>query len=256
MSVALFNRSGKVAIVTGTSRGLGRALAIGFAEAGAVVVGCSRDEAEANATAETIRKSGGESLARRCDTSVRTDVEALVGAAVERYGRVDIMLCNAGVDRPKPALAVTDEDFDFICDINLRGYFVCAQTAARQMIAQGGGGAIVMNSSNASLVGFEGLAPYCASKGGTDMLVRTLAAEWGVHGIRVNAFNPGYMTSLQRGSEHTYDEAFMARTKALTPLRRYGDARELVGPALFLASDAASYVTGVVLPVDGGWCAV
>jgi NAD(P)-dependent dehydrogenase (short-subunit alcohol dehydrogenase family) len=257
MPSKLFDLTGKIAIVTGTSRGLGKALALGFAEAGAIVVGCSRNGKEAEETAAELKAKGHEGFAMRCDTAVRSDVQALVDAAVKRYGKLDIMLCNAGVDRPKPALEVTDEDFTYITDVNLRGYFVCAQIAARQMIKQGKGGAIVMNSSNASVAGFDNLAPYGASKGGTDMLVRTLASEWGPHGIRVNAFNPGYMNSRQKGSEHLYtDDEAVALTKKLTPLRRYGDAEELVGPAVFLASDAASFVTGVVLLVDGGWCAV
>jgi NAD(P)-dependent dehydrogenase (short-subunit alcohol dehydrogenase family) len=257
MASTLFDLSGKVAIITGTSRGLGRALAKGFAEAGAIVVGCSRKGEEAEAVAAELRARGHEGFGMRCDTSVRADVEALVAETVRRYGRLDIMLCNAGVDRPKPALEVSDADFDHLYAVNLRGYFICAQEAAKRMIAQGRGGAIVMNSSNASVVGFDKLAPYGATKGGTDMLVKTLASEWGPHGIRVNAFNPGYMTSRQTGSEHLYeDDAFVRRTRELTPLRRYGEAEELVGPAVFLASDAASFVTGVVLPVDGGWCAV
>ncbi|MEX2649815.1 MAG: glucose 1-dehydrogenase [Alphaproteobacteria bacterium] len=257
MTPKLFDLTGRVAIITGTSRGLGKALAKGFAEVGAMVVGCARNGAEAEAGAAELRAAGHEAMAMRCDTSVRADVQALIDATVARYGKLDIMLCNAGVDRPKPALEVTDEDFDAITDVNLRGTFVCAQLAARQMIKQGRGGAIVMNSSNASVVGFDNLAPYGASKGGTDMLVRTLASEWGPHGIRVNAFNPGYMNSRQAGSEHLYtDTRFVDLTKTLTPLRRYGDAEELVGPAVFLASDAASFVTGVVLLVDGGWCAV
>ncbi|MSP82666.1 MAG: glucose 1-dehydrogenase [Alphaproteobacteria bacterium] len=257
MKPKLFDLTDRVAIITGTSRGLGRALAKGFAESGAIVVGCSRNGAEAEAVAQDLRAAGHEAFAMRCDTAVRADVEALVAATVRRYGKLDIMLCNAGVDRPKPALEVTDADFDHIYEVNLRGYFVCAQEAARQMIRQGKGGAIVMNSSNASMVGFDKLAPYGASKGGTDVLVRTLASEWGPHGIRVNGFNPGYMNSRQAGSESMYtDDAFVQRTKDLTPLRRYGEAEELVGPAVFLASDAASFVTGVVLLVDGGWCAV
>lgn len=257
MTAHLFDLTGKTVIVTGSSRGLGRALALGFAAAGADVVGCSRNGAEAEATADAIRSGGGSALGMRCDTTIRIEVEQLIAATIERYGKLDVMLCNAGIDRAGPALDITDDDFNHICDVNLRGYFVCAQLAARQMIAQGSGGAIVMNSSNASLVGFDQLAAYCASKGGVDMLVRSLAGEWGQHGIRVNAFNPGYTRNQMTGSEDWNDMAeFTERNKALTPLRRYGEPEELVGPAVFLASDAASYVTGVVLPVDGGWCAV
>ena len=155
-----------------------------------------------------------------------------------------------------PAIDFTPADFDTVIDGNLKSYFLCAQAAARQFIGQGRGGAIVLNSSNASMRAFDALVPYCAAKGGVDMLVKGLAAEWGPHGIRVNAFNPGYTdhSMTEEGQKHLATAA--PAIHARTPLRRYGKMREMVGPAIFLASDAASFVTGVVLPVDGGWTAL
>jgi NAD(P)-dependent dehydrogenase (short-subunit alcohol dehydrogenase family) len=138
---------------------------------------------------------------------------------------------------------------------NLRSAFLSAQAAARQFIRQGTGGAIVMTSSNASLAAFDDLAPYSAAKGGVDMLVRSLASEWGRHGIRVNAFNPGYTRHGMTAESRAHLEAAEAAIIAATPLRRIAEVSEMVGPALFLASDAASFVTGTVLLADGGWCA-
>ncbi|MGI9464187.1 MAG: SDR family NAD(P)-dependent oxidoreductase, partial [Aestuariivirgaceae bacterium] len=133
--------------------------------------------------------------------------------------------------------------------------FLCAQAAARQFIKQGTGGSIIMTSSNASVAAFVNLTPYCASKGGIDALVRSMSAEYGPHGIRVNAINPGYTNhQMNPNSETIMDDSRKAILER-TPLRRVGDVTEMVGPSIFLASDAASYITGVCLLVDGGWCA-
>ncbi len=140
---------------------------------------------------------------------------------------------------------------------NVTGCFNCAQLVARRMIANGRGGSIVLISSTASLVGFPGLLAYGVSKGGVDQMVRQMAVEWGVHGIRVNAINPGYTTHHMRGSEaRNDDDALEARIRDTTPMRRRGTPEEFAGPAVFLASDASSFVTGTVLPVDGGYCAL
>ena len=141
--------------------------------------------------------------------------------------------------------------------VNIGGYLFSAQAAARQMRRQGTGGAIVMTSSNASLVAFPGIVSYCISKGGVDLMVKTLAAEWAEHGIRVNAFNPGYMEHAMTGTEaYDQDPAIAEQAIQQTPMRRRGRVEEIVGPAIFLASDASSFMTGVVMPVDGGWCAI
>ena len=253
--MTIFDLSGRVAVITGTSRGIGRELALGFAQAGAVVVGCARTGEAAEKTAGELRSRGHETLAVGADVATPQGAEALIASAVKAYGKLDILVCNAGVNVKKPAIDFTAAEFETVIGGNLKAYFLCAQAAARQFIAQGRGGAIVMNSSNASVAAFEDLTPYCAAKGGIDMLVRGLACEWGPHGIRVNAFNPGYT----RHSMTAEGQAYLAKAEkeiaARTPLRRMAEMREMVGPALFLASDAASFVTGTILLADGGWCA-
>ena len=252
----LFDLSGRVAAITGASRGIGRELALGFAEAGATVVGCARSFEAAEKTAAEIRSNGGEALGVLADVSTPEGADALIQSAVRRYGKLDIVVCNAGVDIKKKAIDFTAAEFDYVIHGNLRSHFLTAQAGARQFLKQGKGGVIVMNSSNASVAAFEELTPYCAAKGGIDMLVRGLAAEWGPQGIRVNAFNPGYTLHAMTpdGIEQLKREA--SDIIAKTPLRRMAEMRELVGPAVFLASDAASFVTGTILLADGGWCAL
>jgi NADP-dependent 3-hydroxy acid dehydrogenase YdfG len=161
----LFDLTGKVGIVTGSGRGLGKTIAIGLAECGAKVVTCSRNITEAEATAKEVRDHGGEAFSIRVDTSVRTECQALMDETLRRYGKVDIMVCNAGVSAYTAAEDVEEEEWNRMMDINLRGYFNCAQLAARQMLKQEAGGSIIMNSSNNSLVGYPGLMSYATSKG-------------------------------------------------------------------------------------------
>jgi NAD(P)-dependent dehydrogenase (short-subunit alcohol dehydrogenase family) len=256
VSLALFSLAGKVVIVTGSGRGLGRAIAKGMAAAGAAVVTCSRTLAESQSAADEIGVAGGEAIGVEFDAARPADCERLVEAAVQHFGRLDVMHCNASIDLPQPAEQVDPDSLRQVLAVNVGGYLFCAQAAARQMMRQGKGGSIVMTSSNASLVGFPGLLSYCISKGGVDQMVRTLALEWGQQGIRVNAFNPGYMEHAMTGTED-YEQSPEIEAKAVahTPMRRRGRVEEVVGPAIFLASDASSFMTGTVLPVDGGWCA-
>ncbi|MFZ5789368.1 MAG: SDR family NAD(P)-dependent oxidoreductase [Pseudomonadota bacterium] len=256
MSLYRFSLAGKVAIVTGSGRGLGRAIAKGMAEAGASVVTCARTLSEAESAAEEIRRGGGRARAWRVDTADKSQCERLVDETVAAFGRLDIMMCNASIDAPMPADAIDPATFEKIMAVNVAGYLYCAQAAARAM-AQSGGGAIVMTSSNASLVAFPGIAAYSISKGAVDQMVRSLAAEWAERGVRVNAFNPGYLEHSMTGTEG-YDRAPETEAAILraTPMRRRGRVEEVVGPAIFLASDAASFITGAVLPVDGGWTAM
>jgi len=256
VSLALFSLAGKVVIVTGSGRGLGRTIAKGMAAAGAAVVTCSRTLAEAESAAEEIAKAHGQAVAVAADVARPADCERLVATAVARFGRLDVMHCNASIDAPQPADQVDPDSLQKVLAVNVGGYLHSAQAAARQMMRQGGGGSIVMTSSTGSLVGFPGLVSYCISKGGVDQMVRTLAVEWAGRGIRVNAFNPGYMEHPMTGTE-SFDHSpeIEAEAIARTPMRRRGRVEELVGPAIFLASDASSFMTGTVLPVDGGWCA-
>lgn len=254
--MTLFDLTGRVAIITGISRGIGRELAHGFAEAGAIVVGSARSFEAADRTAAELRAKGHAALGVAADATRPEDCAALVEVAVRNHGRLDIAVCNAGVDIKKKAIDFSADEFDFVIHGNLRSHFLTAQAAARQFMRQGTGGVIVMNSSNASVAAFEELTPYCAAKGGIDMLVRGLAAEWGPHGIRVNAFNPGYTTHAMTESGQEQLAVERAAIIARTPLRRMAEMREMVGPAIFLASDAASFVTGTILLADGGWCAL
>ena len=248
----LFDLTGKVGIVTGSGRGLGKTIATGLSEYGAKVATCSRSVEEVEATAKQIREQGGEAFAIRVDTSLRADCQILIDETIRRYGKLDIMVCNAGISAYTAVEDVGEEEWDKIMEINLKGYFNCAQLAARQIMKQGTGGSIIMNSSNNSLVGYPGLFTYSVSKGGVDQMVRSMALEWGNRGIRVNAINPGWMESSMSGVKR--DPEKETKIKELTPMGRRGFARELIGPVVFLASEASSFVTGISLVVDGGWC--
>jgi NAD(P)-dependent dehydrogenase (short-subunit alcohol dehydrogenase family) len=257
MGKSLFDLSGKVAVVTGSGRGLGKAMACGLAEAGATVVTCSRTIEEAEQTAAEITQSGGTAAATRCDTSKRQSCRELVDFAVSRFGRLDVLVNNAGIDIIKPAETFSEEEWDRVIGINLKGYFHCSQFAGQQMMEQGSGGSIINNSSIASAVGIAGLTPYGAAKGGINQITRVMAIEWAPKNIRVNAIAPGYFQNVMRGAveEHARPETEQ-RILTFTPMHRRGRPEELVGPVVFLASDASSYVTGAVLFVDGGYTAM
>ena len=252
----LFDLTGKVAIVTGSGRGLGRAIAIGVAEHGATVVTCSRTLAEAESTAKVITDSGGSALALRLDTGDRANCQQLIVDTVAAYGRVDVLVNNAGIDIIEPAEDVAEDAWDTILNINLKGYFNCSQFAARQMLQQPTGGSIINNSSIAGDVGIAGLTAYAAAKGGVNQMTKTMAVEWAARAVRVNAFSPGYFENIMSGAteEHSRPDK-RSQVLQFTPMRRRGLPDELVGPVVFLASEASSYVTGAILLVDGGYTA-
>lgn len=256
MSLSRFSLQGKVAVVTGSGRGIGRAVAKGMAEVGAAVVTTARHGDEAVAVAAEIRKAGGRALSVVTDVADPAACARLVERTVAEFGRLDVMACNAGVIFTNPADKATPDELEKTLRINVGGVMYCAQAAAKQMAKQGGG-AIVVTSSNASLVAFPDLLTYNISKGGVDMMVRTLAVEWAPRNIRVNAFNPGYLEhAMSRSEEYDSDPETEAAILRMTPMGRRGRLEEVVGVAIFLASDASSFITGTVLPVDGGWCAL
>ena len=256
MPLAMFDLTGKTVIVTGAGRGLGRAMARGIAQAGAATVVAGRTAADVEAAAADIEAGGGRVLAVPFDATRRADVERLAAATIGNFGGLDGIVVNHGVGLAKPAADVTDEDWDRVLEVNLRSAFVCAQVAGRRMVDQGSG-SIVFVSSTASLVGFDRLVAYGASKGGVDQMVRQLAVEWGPRGVRVNAINPGYTTNDMRGTETRHAASELNdEMRRLTPMQRRGECEEFAGPAVFLLSDAASFVNGVCLAVDGGYCAM
>ncbi|MBT3333582.1 MAG: SDR family oxidoreductase [Rhodospirillaceae bacterium] len=259
MSTNLFDLSGKGVAVTGAGRGLGAAMAKGLAAAGASVMCAARTLSEVEDTAHAILDAGGDARAMQVDATERAACSQLVTETVSAFGHLDAMVVNHGVGGVLTAEDIDEDHWHRIVNINLTGCFNCAQAAGQQMIKQGHGGSIIMTSSNASLVGFKGLTAYGASKAGVDQLARQLAVDWGEHNIRVNTINPGEMTHKMQHRQSGKKSVAHTDTSAddsqfdLTPLGREGDPSELVGPVIFLASNASSFITGHSIPVDGGF---
>src|SRR5262245_44385590 len=247
---------GRVAVVTGASSGIGAALAEGLCGAGARVALAARRRERIDELATRLSADGGDAVAFACDVSVEADVDRLASDVIARFGRVDLLVNNAGITEVVAAEQEPLTTFERVVATNLTGAFLCAQRFGRAMLA-GGGGAIVNVASVLGMVG-SGQVPqasYAASKGGLINLTRELAAQWARKGIRVNALAPAWFPS-EMTQDMFADEGGLRWIRNRTPMGRGGDPAELVGPLLFLASDAASYVTGQILAVDGGWTIV
>ncbi len=254
---ALFDLSGQTAIVTGSSRGIGLAIARALLGQGASVVinGFGGDETQASAAALREAFPGERVAAIAGDITDPTTARELVRGAIAEFGELHHVVCNAGIDVIKPAIEYTVDEWDRVLAVNLRGAFLPAQAAARYWIDAKKTGSITMTSSIAGVVGVPTLAPYAASKGGIDQLVRTLAVEWAGAGVRVNAVAPGYVANVMDGVTAHDDPASDARINTFTPLGRRATVDEIAAPYAFLASSAASYITGSILRVDGGYTA-
>ncbi len=242
----------KVAIVTGSSSGIGAAIALAFAgEGAAVVVDYAGHPDAARKVVEQIEGAGGRALAVAADVSSPADVEALVRKAVEAFGRLDVMVNNAGMERKMPFLETPFEVWQKTVAVNLTGPWLGSQEAAKQMVAQGGPGRIINISSVHEDLAMPTNAPYCATKGGVRMLMRTLAVELAPHGITVNNIAPGAIdTPMDAPLKENPDQ--MEELLSEIPLGRMGKPEEVASLALYLASDESSYVTGSTLFVDGG----
>ena len=237
--------TGKATVVTGSTRGIGRAIALAFAREGADVLVNGRDAAAGAEVCQAIAALGRRAIWHRADLGRVEEARGMVAAALEAFGRIDVLVNNAGLFQRKPALEMEEADWDTLLDVNLKGAFFCAQAAARAMV--GRGGAIVNVSSDAAWSG--GLNPcthYAASKAGLVSITRSLAKELAPHRIRVNALAPG-MISTEMG-----DTAGATLAGLSIPLGRYGTVDEVAAATVFLASDEASYVTGATLNLSGG----
>lgn len=247
-----YGLAGRVVVVTGAAQGIGAACVERLVEDGAAVALWDLAEPEATALAQRLAAQGARVHALRCDVARKAEVDAALAATLAAFGRVDALVSNAGIFRAAPFLEVTEADWDAVLAVNLKGSFLVGQAVARQMVAQGGGGAIVQMSSVNARLAIPTIASYNASKGGIEQLTRAMALALVDHGIRVNGVAPGTIaTALAREAVLTSDEA-RARILGRTPMRRLGEPREVAEVVAFLLSDAASYMTGETVLVDGG----
>jgi NAD(P)-dependent dehydrogenase (short-subunit alcohol dehydrogenase family) len=249
--------SGKVALVTGAARGLGRVTALAFAREGARVVGTDIDERGGQETLNLLRAAGGDGLFLRCDVRVESDVEAMVAKTVEAYGRLDCAINNAGVVRFAPIVEETTESFDFHVDTNLRGVFYCMKHEIRQMLKDGGGAIVNQSSVTGSLTGNPTESIYAATKGGVDGLTKSVALEVAKHNISVNAIAACGIDAPGDVFQQWMEKENISREQAnsMFPIGRMGKAEELTAAVLFLCSDQARFIVGHLLVVDGGWIA-
>jgi gluconate 5-dehydrogenase len=254
MSTKLFDLSGRTALVTGSSRGLGRAFAEGLAAAGSRIILNGSDAGRLEATADEIRASGHHVLTAPFDVTDETAIVDTFNHFDSRGIHVDILVNNAGIQFRKPMAELATKDWQRVIDTNLTAAFVIGREAGKRMMERGYGKIINIGSLTSELARAT-VAPYTVAKGGIKMLTKAMAAEWGEHGINANAIGPGYMMTEMTAALISNPQ-FDAWVKGRTPQRRWGKPEELIGTAVYLASDASNYVNGQIIYVDGGMISV
>ncbi|KXG44290.1 SDR family NAD(P)-dependent oxidoreductase [Tepidibacillus decaturensis] len=246
----LFRLDGKVAVVTGSGKGIGKAMALGLAEAGADLVIVARTEEDIQQTVLEVEQKGRKAIGISTDVKKKEEIEKMVAKTLDTFGKIDVLVNNAGMNIRTPALDVPEEEWELIIQTNMKSVFLASQAVGKHMVEQKSG-SIINISSVAGQVALRTGVAYAATKAGIIQMTKTLALEWGKHDVRVNAIAPWYfrtpLTEKLLNNEDYYNEII-----SRTPLRRVGDVKELVGPAVFLASEASSYVTGHTIFVDGG----
>jgi NAD(P)-dependent dehydrogenase (short-subunit alcohol dehydrogenase family) len=241
-----FGLDGRVCLITGAAQGIGAACARRFAREGAKVVVADVDDVRGAAVSEEV---GGRFL--HCDVGEGRDVTATVAAVIAEFGRIDVLVNNAGIARPADLLEVTEEDFDAVLRVNLKGAFLMTQEVARHMVAAGTGSVVNLSSVNGTFT-IPTIASYNISKGGMNQLTRVFALGLADKGVRVNAVAPGTIATEMAAASVLVDEAARRRVMSRTPMKRFGEPSEVADVVAFLASDAASYVTGEIVVIDGG----
>jgi len=250
MSLAEFDLSGRTALITGCSRGLGQIFARALADAGADLIVTSRTLASLESFRAEVEAMGRRCIALECDVRDYDSIQRMADAAFEAVPRIDILVNNAGCNVRKPALDVTWDDWNLVLDTNLRGTFFVSQAVARRMIPNGYG-RIINIGSVTCVLGYAGLGPYGASRGGVKQLTMSLADDWGKHGINVNCLAPGWFKTAQNAVMYEDAEWVEYLTERI-PLKRPGQPSDLRGAVVFLASEASEYITGQTLLIDGG----
>jgi len=245
----------KVCIITGAGSGIGRETALLFAREGSQVLVADWDKESGEKTVKVIREMGYEASYIKVDVSKANDARLMIEYALEKYGKLDILFNNAGVNVPKkPITEVSEKEWDHVINVNLKGVFLGSKYAVRAMLDNKGGGTIINTASNAGIVGRLNYAAYSASKGGVVMFTKSLALECAPHNIRVNCICPGaVLTGMTQEVLEKFSEKEKKEFTSIFPLGRIGLPGDIAHAALYLASEESSYVTGVVLPVDGGW---
>jgi NAD(P)-dependent dehydrogenase (short-subunit alcohol dehydrogenase family) len=244
---------GQVALVVGGGGGIGQAIALSLAECGAHVVVAGLPVEDVRATERGITETGAECLSVAADVTSIDDIAAMVDAAYDWHGRLDILVNSVGVNIPQPSLEVTEAAWDKIIDINMKGFFFSCQAAARKMIPQGSG-RIVNITSQMAFVGYYDRAAYCASKGGVTQFTKVLAGEWGKHGVRVNCVAPTFLDTPMTKPMFE-DREFLDDVMSRISLGYVGKPSDVVGAVIYLVSESANMVTGSTILVDGGWVA-
>jgi NAD(P)-dependent dehydrogenase (short-subunit alcohol dehydrogenase family) len=252
-NMKLFSLENRVAVITGGNRGLGRAIALALAEAGADIVIVGRNKEKNNEVAAEVKKYGRTAISFATDLRDIPAINRMVEEVVKQFGKLDIFVNNAGVSHTQLALEISEKDWDQVMDLNVKSLFFCCQAAAKVMKEQGYG-KIINIASVAGAVGDMGIAPYTASKAAVINVTRSLALEWVRHGIQVNAIGPAYIET-DMNSQELSNPNVRSKIVGKTPMKRLGEPDELAGVVILLASDASSYMTGQTIYVDGGWLA-